>query len=135
MLLRIHSGLEDYQGGQEELVYLVSSVQSVDESSIDYVFTDRHGIRFYAEFFTEPSNLNKIDWRLMIANSWNEIESYRDRKERKQAEFLVHSQLPWSLVGFVAVMTPRMKERVEELFTKYPSLNSKPITIERDWYY
>lgn len=135
MLYRVHTGQEDYQGNQEELVYFVSSVQSVDESGIDYVFTDRHGILVYTDFFTELDNLSKIDWRLMIATSWHEIAEYRDRKERKQAEFLVHRQLPWSLVGFVAVMNPRMKERVEEIFAEYPSSDSRPVRIERDWYY
>jgi hypothetical protein len=57
MLLRIQSGQGRYKGGQKRLVYLVSSVQRVIEAGLDYVFTDRHGIRRYAAFFTDPSDL------------------------------------------------------------------------------
>ena len=135
MLLRIHSGLERYKGGQGQLVYLVSSVQRVTEAELDFVFTDRHGIRRYAQFFTETHDLRKIDWRLMRATWWDAIPEYRDRKERKQAEFLVHKAIPWDLIGFIAVMTPSMQRRVETLLEEYPPPIRKPVRVERDWYY
>ena len=96
MLSAIHWGqVPTYQGGQEELVYMVSSVQRVVEAGLDFVFTDRHAVYRYAAFLTNLDDLREIDWRLMLATWWNNIlPEYPDRKERKQAEFLVYKFFP-----------------------------------------
>lgn len=91
MLYAIKGGwVASYSGGQGELVYMVSNVQKVIETGLGFVFTDRSAVYDYAAFYANPVNLKKIDWNLMPARWWNNIPEYPDRKERKQAEFLVH---------------------------------------------
>lgn len=136
MLYAIHGGrVACYEGGQGELVYLVSSVQRIVKAGLGFVFTERHAVLNYAEFFTDLINLAQVDWNLMPARWWNDIPRYPDRKERKQAEFLVHGFLPWDLVESLAVMNPQMQRRVETLFAEYPASIRRLVRVERDWYY
>jgi hypothetical protein len=136
MMYAINGGaVASYDKGQGELVYLVLKLQSVAEAGLDFVFTDRHAATGYAAFYTDPADLREIDWDLMPATWWNNTPEYPDRKERKQAEFLVHDFVPWDLVEFLAVMTPRMKERVETVLARHPTSARRPVRVERGWYY
>ncbi|MCK4390123.1 MAG: DUF4433 domain-containing protein [Desulfobacterales bacterium] len=45
MLLQLHTGrVEGYADGQDPIIYLVSTVQTVLESGSGFVFSDGHGI-------------------------------------------------------------------------------------------
>lgn len=45
MLYQLHTGfVNGYKEGQEPIIYLVSSVQAVDQAGIPYVYSDGHGI-------------------------------------------------------------------------------------------
>lgn len=116
-------------------MYLALKLQSVAEAGLDFVFTDRHAATGYAAFYTDPADLREIDWDLMPARRWNNIPEYPDRKERKQAEFLVHEFVPWDLVEVLAVMTLQMKQRVEALLARQPSSSRRPVLVKRGWYY
>lgn len=136
MMYAIKGGrVASYHKGQGELVYLVLKLRSVTESGRDFVFTDRHAVTGYAKFYTDLAHLREIDWELMPAKWWNDIPVYPDRKERKQAEFLVHEFVSWDLVELLAVMSSRMKERVEDLLKQHPSSARKPVLVKPDWYY
>lgn len=136
MMYAIQGGrVASYSKGQGELVYLVLTLESVSGAGRDFVFTDRHAVTVYAEFYTDPVHLVEFDWALMKATQWNDTLNYPDRKERKQAEFLVHEFVPWDLIKGLAVMTPGMKERVEDLLSRYPASVQRPVVVRRRWYY
>lgn len=136
MMYAINGGqVASYDKGQDELVYVVLKFESVANAGLDYVFTDRHAATGYAAFYTDPADLRNIDWNLMASKWWNNIPEYPDRKERKQAEFLVHGSVPWDLVEGLAVMTPQMKERVEAILAQHSSSVLRPVRVKRDWYY
>lgn len=136
MVYAIQGGrVASYSKGQGELVYLVLKLQNVSEAGSDFVFTDRHAATVYAEFYTDLACLGEIDWDLMRAHEWYDTPDYPDRKERKQAEFLVHEFVPWELVEALAVMTEGMKHRVEDLLSCYPASARRPILVRRRWYY
>ena len=136
MMYAIQGGrVASYSKGQGELVYLVRKLQSVSEAGLDFVFTDRHAAKVIAEFYTDSANLGEIDWDLMRAQQWYDTLEYPDRKERKQAEFLVHEFVPWDLVEGIAVMIDGMKQRVEDLLLRYPASARRPVVVRRRWYY
>ncbi len=136
MMYAINGGqVASYDKGQGELVYVALKLQSVAEAGRNFVFTDRHAATGYAAFYTDLADLREIDWDLMTARWWNNTPEYPDRKERKQAEFLVHEFVPWDLVEFLAVMTPQMKQRVEALLAQHPPSSRRPVLVKRDWYY
>jgi hypothetical protein len=67
------------------------------------------------------------DWTAINATDWQKC------KEQKQAEFLVESTLPWSLVEEIGVYSPSWAEKVRE---QLQGTGHKPIiSVKRDWYY
>ncbi|MGB9439621.1 MAG: DUF4433 domain-containing protein, partial [Desulfobacterales bacterium] len=66
MLYTIHRGnVPGYSGGQAEIVYLISNVDVVVANSLEYVFTDGHGIMAWTEFYADLNQLDEVDWGVM----------------------------------------------------------------------
>ena len=67
MLYIIHKGNdpEVIQTPQEEIIYLVTSVQIISSLGCPFVFTDRHAKLDYAQFFQNIEDLDKLDWGLI----------------------------------------------------------------------
>ena len=87
-----------------DLVFCVSSVQTIQETNQDFCFTDGHPIeritRFY--FSDDADRIDEIiDWDAIQADYWlhrNDI----DRKRKRQSEFLVLGDITYkALLGFV----------------------------------
>lgn len=73
MLFMIHKGrVEEYKGTQEELVYLVSNVEVIQEAGIPFVFTDRHAKLGYAEHYNDYSRLTELDWETINSDNWGQ---------------------------------------------------------------
>ncbi len=73
MLYSIYKGnVEGCSGNQEDLIYVVSTIQIVDESNLEFTFTDGHGIVDFSSFFNDLSDLDKIDWPIMEQKYWND---------------------------------------------------------------
>ena len=102
MLYKIYNKeVPDYAGRQEEIIYLVSSVEKVAELQLPFVFTDRHAYVVYRNFFNKCSDIDKLDWVVIKDNTWF-LHYSQLRKELKQAEFLIHQHLPTAgILGFV----------------------------------
>lgn len=112
MLLLIKNGkVNGFNGKQEEIIYLVSSVQEVVGLQLPFVFTDRHAVFEHAAFFNSEKDLHKLDWEIIQADYWANTEDDNQRKERKQAEFLIHRFAPASsILGIVCANEPVLKE-------------------------
>ena len=134
MLFSIHKGnVVGYDGGQKDVVYLVSSVEAVAASNIPWCFTDGHAVEEITEFYNEIGDLGHVDWPLIRDWRWKNTLTDPDRKRRKQAEFLVHQRVPWSLVSQIGVISRAMAQRVSGLIAS--SDHRPPITVEPNWYY
>ncbi len=134
MLLAIHGGnVEGYAGGQESIIYLVSTAQAIKEASSQFVYTDGHGIMAITDFFDDLSDLNKIDWEIMKERYWANTPEDGDRKRRRQAEFLVHKFCPWTVVKMIGVLNQTAENQVLELISKE---SYKPeVKVKGNWYY
>jgi ssDNA thymidine ADP-ribosyltransferase, DarT len=136
MLYAIHkNNIETYQGGQENIVYLVTDLTRVQQSDIRFVFTDGHAIMMFSEFYSQVSDLDKVDWQLMQAAYWFDTDEDPDRKRRRQAEFLLYQRCPWSLITGIATFNETMKIQVEKLFSEQHSEQSPRVIVKREWYY
>jgi len=134
MLYSIYKGnVEGCTRNQEDLIYVVSTVQRIKEAGIEFVFSDGHGIMSFTNYYDDFSNLDKIDWPLMEAKYWHDTDANPDRKRRRQAEFLIYQNFPWDLVSEIGVLTIQMKEYVETLLDD--SGYNTQVRIEPDWYY
>ncbi len=134
MLYSIHTGyVQGYDGGQKDIIYLLSSVERVAQSMRPWCFTDGHAVEAMTDFFADVTHLNRIDWAVIDHWSWKNTEEDPDRKRRKQAEFLVHHSFPWSWVEGIGVIDAEMKGRVEAV--PAGASHRLPVTIQPKWYY
>ena len=135
MLYAIDRGnVPTYQQGCDEIVYLVSSTQMLREHGLTVLGTDRNTTMGYAEFTVDDDYLTDIvDWDLMEARIWRKTLEEPDRMERRQAEVLVHGQVPWSAMMGVAAKSEDVKARVEAVLSKLGQ--STPVAVRPDWYF
>jgi len=136
MLYVIHRGnVAGYHGGQNEIIHLEASIENIVESGLPFVFTDGHAVMQISKFYNDISDLDKIDWPVMESRLWNDTQQYPDRKRRRQAEFLVHSFLPWAQIQRIGVRLQAAKRQVQDIIeqTSYP--HNPTIIVQPQWYY
>ena len=105
MLYIISKGdVPTYSGGQDEIVYLVTSTEKVAQERLRFVFTDRNAALGLARYGDDLQVLDDyLDWELMEGLMWHATDEEPDRMERRMAEFLVHGHVPWpAFIGMAA---------------------------------
>ena len=134
MMLKISSGeVPNYKGTQEEMVYLVTDVQSIVSEDIPYVFTDGHPIVFPSKFYTDLTDLSQVDWEVIKGKWWNDTPRFPDRQRRRQAEFLVYRCCPWNVIRYIGVNNNKVSAEVENLLK--PFAHKPQVLLRRNWYY
>lgn len=124
-------GVEGYTEGQQPVIYLCSTAETVDEADRRWVFTEGHADMGYTDFFDDLRDLEKVDWPLMRERYWHDTNDDPDRKRRRQAEFLVHEFFPWELISYIGVYDRSVAERVGAIVNG----EMPEIGIRREWYY
>ncbi len=133
MLYYISRNVHIYPEGQGPLVYLVSSIQAIQEAELPFAFTDGMPIMMLSNFYDDTADLNRVDWNLMRSTWWNDTPEYPDRQRRREAEFLVHQSCPWELVEEIVVRTEQIRDRVQDILG---AADHQPlISIRSGWYY
>ena len=136
MLYALYRGnVAGYKGGQTPLVYLVSSVQEAASQGLPFVFTDGHPIMAFSKFYAEVEALDRIAWDVMAGTYWNDTAEFPNRKQLRQAEFLVHQTFPWGAVEFLAVRSTTVKVQVERVLNAAPKRFTKPVRLVPEWYF
>jgi len=134
MLYTISRGnVVGFAGGQQSIVHLASTVQSVQAAGLEYVFTDGHGIMAITEFHDDPAQLDEVDWPLMNSRYWSDTNDDLDRKRRRQAEFLVHQRFPVRLIQGIGVINQHRKTETEALLAEFGL--AIPVAAKSGWYY
>lgn len=127
MLYAVHRGHQDYEGGQEAVVHLVSCVSRVTALGRPWAFSDRHAELGYAQHFDDLAHLDQVPWGVMGERYWAEV------KQERQAEFLVHDFVPWSTVTAVHVMNHATLARAAAVTAA--ARHQPPIVVSPEWYY
>ncbi len=136
MMFQLKTGRVDgYNEGQEPLIYLLSTVQAVQQGGARFVFSDGHGIARWTDWFDDLKELNKVDWDMVYERYWADNTDDMDRQRRKQAEFLVYKFCQWSLIERIAVINDSMKSRVEGIMSNFSSDMRRDVLIKPQWYY
>lgn len=111
----------DYR--QNDIVHLVTTAELAIDSGCDFVFTNYHAVKAFAEFFGDLNSLDQIDWELFFeaprlegyCQYWHNPHSkprYALRMETRQAEFLVQAALPLAAITQIGVRNENMEVRV-----------------------
>lgn len=127
MLYAVHRGHQDYDGGQDDIVHLVTTVRRAVEVARGWAFTDRHAELAHALYYDNLDSLSEVPWEVMTKTYWSDV------KEERQAEFLVFEFFPWEGVDEVATKTPATAQRVREVLGSLA--NGPAVTVRREWYY
>lgn len=134
MLYAINQGgVEGYEDGQDPLLHLVTKIGLIQDNGLDFAFTDRHAVLTYTNFYDDLAALSEVDHGLMWKKHWYDTSDYPQRKERRQAEFLVHDSVPFDLIGAIGVINSAIQERVEQCLKT--SDVETPVIVKRNWYY
>jgi len=129
MLFVVSRGHENYSQGQAPIVHLVSSTDAIVASGRPWAFTDRHADLGYASQYDSLADLDNVDWDVMPNRYWGEPE----KKEKRQAEFLVHDYCPWEAIQRIVVLNQEIKGRVDAALV---GAAYKPaVIVDRNWYY
>ncbi|MFN7018828.1 MAG: DUF4433 domain-containing protein [Fimbriimonadales bacterium] len=134
MLYAIHKGCVRSGLSQTEIVYLVTSVETIARAGKLFVFTDRHPISSFPRFSNDLNLLNQfVDWNVMRSEYWHDTPQYPNRQSRRQAEFLVHQAVEWSLIEQIGVYDQGRLQQVQQILQ---SASHRPlVSVQRDWYY
>lgn len=115
MLYVIQKG---YNGVQvtpaKDIVYCISSVQKVVDHNLPFVFTDGHAIDGLSDFYEQKDlpNIDKILDKVAIDATYWRNDDDLDLKRRKEAEFLIETDIPTTaIIGWV-VYNEEAKKRL-----------------------
>jgi hypothetical protein len=128
MLYVVSRGHQDYAGGQDEIVHLVSTVNTAIALGKPWAFTDLHADLGYASYFDSLAKLNEVAWSVMPLTQWGGNDEV---KAKRQAEFLVHESFPWSAVECIGVKSSAVAASVQALL---PS-GTPSVAVQPGWYY
>lgn len=114
MLYNIHTGY----GGltrvpNRDIIILVSSLHKIHKLGLNYAFTSGHAYPVYADYYNDLNDLNKIDWALLQNRDFKTDPDDPAKKERYQAEALVHRHLPVEALHGIACYDKAMQTRIE----------------------
>lgn len=134
MLYSIHCrNVRGCPEGQTPILHLVTTVEKINATNLEFVFTDGHAIMKYSYFYNSLEELSNIDWEIMQAKYWADTEEDGDRERRRQAEFLIHEFLPWSFIIGIGVFNKEIQNQTEQILQDMNQ--TTPVRVYRKWYY
>ena len=114
------------------IVYCISSVQQIIDNNLPFILTNGHAVDGLTEFFNESdiSQIdNIIDLKAIQAKYWREANDL-DLKRRKEAEFLIESDLPSSAILGWAVYNEEAKTKLEKM-----GIDATKIVVKPTYYF
>ena len=120
-----------YTAGQVPIVHLEVDLHTgvgwANAHQVPWAFTLSNAAETHAEYRCRLADLRDVNWTAVAALNWS-----GDLKAPKQAEFLVHRYVPWSLIERVGVMNQRLADRVSEITAGTGGVR---VEVCRTWYY
>lgn len=137
MLYAVTGGLVSAEAARtEQIVYLVSSTQTLRQTGLTVVASNRHAELDYADMTDNDRDLDGddfVDWPVMAVRYWNNTPDDPDRKERRQAECLVYPGVPWQAIEWVAAKSEGARAQVAAILSTARQLT--PVVVSADWYF
>ena len=133
MMQNIHTGRSVPRRDNSELIILVSSLHKIKELGLPFLFTDSHAYYMWANFHTDLSDLDKIDWSILQHRDFKRDQDDPAKFERYQAEALVHQYVPVDALLGVICYTEELKLQIDQL-TQQRGLEL-PAYVRQGWYF
>jgi hypothetical protein len=127
-------GVANYTDGQDPLVYLVSSAETVASSGASFRFSDGNCASAVTTYANDHTLLESaVDWEVMKAYMWANTADDPDRMRRRMAEFLVHRRLPISCLAAITVRRDTIRQQVNVVLAAHGV--ALPVMVRPDWYF
>lgn len=134
MLFTINRRNTTYQGGQNPIVHLVTTVSQAQATGNPFCFTDGHAEMGMACFSDDLAEIEEhVDLPGMNRKYWFDTVDDPTRSFRRQAEFLVHRFFSWDRITGIGVIDKKMKLAVDEVIGK--ATHTPEVAVESGWYY
>ena len=134
MMLNIKTG---YGGVKhipnDEIVIFVSSLHHVSACNVQFVFTNQHAYTAMADYFTDFSDLDKVDWPMLQSRNFKHDPDDPGKKERYQAEALLWKHVPLEALQGVCCYTQAVEQAIKEQIASR-GLSFK-VGIQQGWYF
>lgn len=134
MLYNIKTGYSGVTArGNEEIVFLVSSLYRLREVGVKFLFTDRHAYLKTAVYADDLDQLKIVDWKLLQSRDFRRDPDDPDKFARYEAEALVHQHLPLDgLLGLACCNITTKMVIQDQLKARGRTLK---LVVKRDWYF
>ena len=103
------------QRSQEDIVFIAVSFQKVKDYQLEFVFSDRNAKISLANFYNDETGFEKLNWDVIQNRDWANTEEDFERKDLKQAEFLIRSFVPVKCIAYLIVKTEARKQFFKEI--------------------
>lgn len=129
-----------YRGGQGPIVHLEADLGAVvawaTQQRRRWAFSLSNAGAGYAQFRNNLNDLHDIDWDAVASNNFSAgsyTPSGNQVKEGKQAEFLLHSDFPWSLVQRIGVASQAIAIQARAAIAN--AAHKPQISVQPSWYF
>ena len=96
-----------------EIVIVVSSIHRLRELGLPFVFTDQHAYAVGTNYYSDPNDLEKIDWPLLRSRDFKTDDADPGKQLRYQAEALVHQRVPLEAFLGIGCHNPSVKQELD----------------------
>ncbi len=121
------------QRANEEILILVSSLYHIQQQGLSFVFTDGHAYYQWTNFYTELSDLDKIDWQILQQRDFKRDPDDPAKFERYQAEALIHQHCPVTGLLGIICYTPPLKSQIEQAVAERGL--DLAVHVRTEWYF
>ena len=132
MYKRNHPDLK-YAGGQEPVVHILADlifvVDWAEKNTVQWAFSDRNAGIYYAEFYNDMRDLNKINWEAVTSLDFRQPLI----KDGKQAEFLLYKSFPFDLIESIGVINAEIQSIVKNILLGTVLVDK--VQMRPDWYF
>jgi hypothetical protein len=133
MLYNVITGRGVDRRNEDEIVILVSSIAKLQENHVTFLFTDRHALVAYAQFFDDIAALDKVDWALLRARDFARSDVDPGKVERYQAEVLVHQNVPLAALLGIACYSETSGARVVSMLQEAGI--DLTVRVKKEWFF
>lgn len=112
---------------------MVSSLRGLANSGITALYTDRHAYLRTARYLSSLDHLDAISWGPLQRHDFSRDVDDPEKKEKYQAEALVHQRLPIEHLSEIACYNDDGRVFLEE--SRDELSLELTITVRRRWYF
>ena len=120
------------QRSRSDIAIMVSSLRDLADSGITALYTDRHAYLSMARFFSSLDHLDEISWGPLQRHDFRRDVDDPEKKEKYQAEALVHRHLPIEHLSEIACYSDEGRVFLEEIRDELGL--ELTIAVRRSWY-